>query len=127
MSGAALVPEPSDDSSIAKSVAERKFCHNTASNAVSLKDLVDFMNKDADLWIFQHFNRLNLFNIVYLQQHLAGLERRLDKAVPDKLADFNKQEYEILMPEIESSLKKYGMSRDLAWQTEKPDLCQSKR
>lgn len=84
---------------------------NAAYNTIANKRLAEFMSRDSDLWIFQRFDRLNLFYIVYLQQHLAHLEQRLDQAVPDAVDGFNKKEFELLMPEIESSLKKYGMAR----------------
>lgn len=79
-----------------------------AIKASAHKRLASFMSTDPDLWIFRDFNRLNLFKLVYLQHHLADLERRLDQAVHDTTTGFNKAEYELLMPDIESSLQKYG-------------------
>lgn len=89
---------------------------DVAYNSIANKRLAELMTLDSDLWIFRRFDRLSLFNILHLQQHLAELERRLDQAVPEKASKFNKHEFDLVMPEIESSLAKYGMS-------EKPSLC----
>ena len=101
---AGLSRRPSMDS-ISVFMTEKNAAYNTNSN----KRLAEFMSQDSDLWIFQRFDRLNLFNILYLQQHLADLERQLDQAVPDAVEGFKKHEFELLMPKIESSLKKYGI------------------
>ena len=79
-----------------------------AYNVTSLHRLAKILSVDPDLWVCQQFDRLNLFYIVYLQQHLLDLERRLDQAVPDNVEDFDKAAFEGLMPDLESSLKKYG-------------------
>ena len=106
---AGVCPGPTDDLSLDSWIEN----NNAAYNAASIKGLAGFMSKDPDLWVFQHFNRLGLFNIIYLQQQLTDLERQLDQAIPQEISGFNKCEYERLMPLIESTLSKYGISRNL--------------
>ena len=96
---------PEEDTASELAFTEKK----TAYNVTSLHKLANILSKDPDLWVCQQFDRLNLFYIVHLQAKLGDLERQLDQAVPDDVQDFNKSEFERLMPEIESSLKKYGM------------------
>ena len=73
------------------------------------KRLARYMSDDTDLWIFQRFDRLHLFSILYLQQKLANLEERLDQVVPEGEWECDLPEFERLMPEIETTLQKYGM------------------
>ena len=91
--------------------------NETVDDIASQKALARYLSQDTDLWIFQHFNRLNIFRIVYLQQRLVNLERQLDQAVPDNPGGVWKcdmQAWKWLMPEIESTLKKYGMCQNLS-------------
>lgn len=79
-----------------------------AYTAVSIEGLAGFMSKDPDLWVFQNFNRLNLTNIIYLQQRLVDLERQLDEIVHQPVTEFDKPKYEELMGRLETLLSKYG-------------------
>ena len=80
----------------------------------SQKRLAAYLSRDSDFWIFQHFNRLNLFRIVYLQQQLADLEERLDQAVPEGVWKCDMTVFKELMQEIEPTLEKYGMYQYLS-------------
>ena len=78
------------------------------------KELADFMMLDSDLWIFRRFDRLHIFNIIYLQQHLADLERRLNEVVPKNGTGFDKDELNLLMIDMGTTLQKYGMLKGIA-------------
>ncbi|KAH0538339.1 hypothetical protein FGG08_005074 [Glutinoglossum americanum] len=42
-----------------------------------LLDVVNLYSQDSDLWVFRRFNKLHLFNILYLQRRLRNLEKDL--------------------------------------------------
>ena len=102
--------EPSQDCASVFSLTKTTAAYNANAN----KRLAGFMSQDSDLWMFQRFDRLNLFNIIALQQHLADLEQRLDQLVPDNVQKFDEKEFEDLKDDIQSSLKKYGMTNTLS-------------
>jgi hypothetical protein len=76
-----------------------------------LYGVAEFLNRDSDLWVFRRFGRLHLFNILYIQQHLTKLESKLKNRL-DQVSRGINVDFDNLVPNIQNTLKEYGMSDD---------------
>jgi len=80
------------------------FCVPEDQVALELASIVEFMRKDADHLVFRRFDRLNLYNLLYLQHKLAALDNQI--SIHEK--EWNGPALAELLPELGPVMKAYS-------------------
>ncbi len=85
------------------------FCVPEDQVALELASIVEFMRKDADRLVFRRFERLNLYNLLFLQRKLASY----DDQISNHEREWNGPALAALLPELEPLVKRYSNTQDL--------------
>lgn len=92
-----------------------------------------WMSKDADLWVFRRFGRLHLFNVLCLHHRLTELEGKLRQFVWENeeegyaTSPEEQEAVQKLLPDIQRTLKDYGMSAPFPASDEPSGIVSSSR
>lgn len=85
------------------------FCVPEDQVALELGSIVEFMRKDADRLVFRRFERLNLYNLLFLQRKLA----EYDDQISTHEREWNGAALAALLPELEPLVKRYSNTHEL--------------
>ena len=85
------------------------------ASLLELTKIANFMTRDTDLWLCRRYEKLHVFNILTLQQHLEDLDQQLEQLVAQESrqgAENVSQEFlqqrKSLLTDIGASIKLYG-------------------
>ncbi len=68
-----------------------------------LYKVAGYMNQDPDLWIFRRFGKLQILNILSIQQRLTSFEKDFEERISNPLLNCDD-----LIPNIQHTLKEYS-------------------
>ena len=88
---------------------------NEIDQIVNFNKVATFMTKDSDLWITGRYEKLQLINLLALQQRLSDLEQEIDAIVKYERRHERreacpppKRSFQTILDDLEKSMKAYG-------------------
>ena len=79
-------------------------CNSDDQVARELASIVRFMRQDADHLVFRKFERLNLYNLLFLQHKLTAYDHQISALE----TQWNGPALAALLPELEPLVKRYS-------------------